>query len=168
MVKKILITLGIIMVVMVVGLGVLLAKATESQPPRNISVYHDGTIVDKCFPNIQGFFATDYEFVRWDEKDKHDKSKRPMYRGYIFLTEEEAQRLLEDYDWEIADDIEPEFFLMEDYGSEDTVWYRSDEFTSEVTLDALDEIEYVRFWRQNYVVFDGHTIAFEFYRIAKY
>ena len=39
MVKKILITLGIIMVVMVVGLGVLLAIATESQPPRNISVY---------------------------------------------------------------------------------------------------------------------------------
>ena len=63
----------------------------------------------------------------------------PKYRGAIFLTKEEAQRLIEDYTWSESSNSIPELGKADSNVNLDDEWYESSDFNEDNFKLGTDE-----------------------------
>ena len=74
----------------------------------------------------------------------------PLYRGIIYLDEQYAQEISEDYEWEETD-VEFDFIKVDVSGLEGP-WYSSEKFSEELAKSDYEPFDYV--------VFNGKELVF--------
>ena len=74
----------------------------------------------------------------------------PLYRGIIYLDEQYAQEISEDYEWEETD-VEFDFIKVDVSGLEGP-WYSSVKFSEELAKSDYEPFDYV--------VFNGKELVF--------
>ena len=149
--------------ILIVGLstGCMLMSAcgrserNADQPEEVVDLFNDAYVMENYMNAVQ-----DYDHVI-NEQVYFDWGKRSMgpteyrYRGIVYLTDEEAKRLWNEYEWEQVDDAEFEFGKMETDFTGEGPWYSSQEFIN----DNYSTVNV------KYTVFDGEKLVFDFSQI---
>ena len=126
-------------------------------------VYYDTDtkLINNIARDLDGVTGCEYESVRvamnMFGKPFSMGPTDPTYRGIITLSEEEGQKLLEEYEWELDDT-----YVLQNIGDIDTSylkcceWYTCNDFDSDIFKTVI--VEYVYFNGKDTILFEVHSI----------
>ena len=124
----------------------------RNEPSKEVKLYNDSWVIEKYIDTVKDYDKVEYERVVFtygitDGLGPHES----RYRGIVYLTEEEAKRLKEEYEWSETDAPEFEFDEVDDSAIGDGPWYKSNDFNKDnfKTLNVF------------YAVFDGEHLVFD-------
>ena len=96
----------------------------------------------------------DYESISYEEYIRADATgigpHEPLYRGIIYLDEDYARDIFEEYEWKETD-VDFEFLKVDASGLEGP-WYSSDKYSEELAASTYEPFDYV--------VFNGKELVF--------
>ena len=153
--RKILKLISVIMAA-VLAAGVFAGCLGESrEPERVVELLDNDSIMERYFNAVEDFDHVEYEQIyfnygRTDGLGPHEY----RFRGIVYLTDEEAQRIWDAYEWEEADP-EFEFDKVDTSAIGDGPWYSCREFESD---NYSIIVPY-------YTVFDGQNLVFDIHQI---
>ena len=124
-------------------------KADE--PEEVVELFNNDWVMEKYMDAVQDYDHVINEQVYFDFGGRSIGPTEYRYRGIVYLTDEEAERLWNEYDWEQADDVQFEFGKMETDFIGDGPWYSSQQFNK----DNYSTVNV------NYTVFDGKKLVFD-------
>ncbi len=119
-----------------------------------VTLLDDDSIMERYMNAVQDFDHVEYEEVYFDFGGRSIGPTEYRFRGIVYLTEEEAARLWDAYEWE---ETQPEF----DFGKIDVSsigegpWYSCNQFNS-------DNYSIINPY---YTVFDGEKLVFDIHQI---
>ena len=116
------------------------------------TLYNNTWVMDHYMDAVQDYDHVIYEQVYNDWGGRSIGPTEYRFRGIVYLTDEEAERLLNDYEWEEADAPEYEFDQVNTGFIGDGPWYSSRDFNKD-NYPAVNV---------NYSVFDGEKLIFDF------
>lgn len=118
--------------VLVTAVLMLQMVACQIEPKEEIVHYTDTAFVSEFMPDLEGVVGADYECVSYKPS-----SIESSYRGLIFITDERADLLNQNYEWVV---VESPVFVGEtiDFSvALGNVWYSCDQFNRDyVTLST--------------------------------
>ena len=124
----------------------------RNEAKEEITLYNDSWVIDKYIDTIKDYDKVEYERVVFtygitDGLGPHES----RYRGIVYLTEAEAKRLMDEYEWTETEAPEFEFDQVDDSVLGEGPWYESSGFKSDnfKTLNVF------------YAVFDGEHLVFD-------
>jgi hypothetical protein len=127
------------------------AFAGCTQPAKEVKLFKDASIMDSCMDGVSHFTNVEYEQITYTDGTNGLSPYDKRYRGVVYLTEEGAKNLLNEYSWEQISAPEFEFDKVDDGEISDGPWFRSTQFDM-VNYGSLEV---------NYAVFDGRHIVFD-------
>ncbi len=125
---------------------------SADQPEEVVELFNDSWVMEKYMDAVQDYDHVINEQVYFDWGGRSIGPTEYRFRGIVYLTVEEAERLLNEYDWDQADDVQFEFGKMETDFIGDGPWYSSQEFIKDNYSTVI----------VNYTVFDGEKLVFDF------
>ena len=125
---------------------------SADQPEEVVELFNDSWVMEKYMDAVQDYDHVINEQVYFDWGGRSIGPTEYRFRGIVYLTDEEAERLLNEYDWDQADDVQFEFGKMETDFIGDGPWYSSQEFIKDNYSTVI----------VNYTVFDGEKLVFDF------
>lgn len=111
-------------------------------------------VIERYFPDIKEYDDFDIEEVYADWGGFSIGPTEYEYRGIIYLTEDEAERLMAAYEWEETDVPEFEFGEVDDSSLGKGPWYSCKQF----------EKDCITMVNVNYAVFDGEKLVFDIHQ----
>ena len=111
-------------------------------------------VIERYFTGIKEFDDFDIEEVYADWGGFSIGPTEYGYRGIIYLTEDEAERLMAAYEWEETDAPEFEFGEVDDSSLGKGPWYSCKQF----------EKDCITMVNVNYAVFDGEKLVFDIHQ----
>jgi len=124
----------------------------RNEPSKEVKLYNDSWVIEKYIDTVKDYDKVEYERVVFtygitDGLGPHES----RYRGIVYLTEEEAKRIMEEYEWTETDAPEFEFDEVDDSVIGEGPWYSSNDFNKDnfKTLNVF------------YAVFDGEHLVFD-------
>ena len=128
----------------------------RNEPKKVVTLLDNPSIMDRYMEGVEDYERVEYEQIAFDTGmfdglGPHDY----RFRGIVYLTEDEAARLWDEYDWKEIDAPEFEFDEVDDSTVGDGPWYRSNGFQK-------DNYKTVNV---SFAVFDGEKIVFDIQQI---
>lgn len=124
----------------------------RNEPKEEVTLFDDSWVMDKYIVTIKDYDKVEYESVVLtygitDGLGPHES----RYRGIVYLTEAEAKRIMDEYEWTETDAPEFEFTEVDDSVLGEGPWYKSSGFNGDnfKTLNVY------------YAVFDGEHLVFD-------
>ena len=124
----------------------------RGEPSKQVKLYTDSWVMEKYITTITDYDKVECEQVVFtygltDGLGPHES----RYRGIVYLTEAEAKRLMDEYEWTETEAPEFEFDQVDDSVLGEGPWYESSGFKSDnfKTLNVF------------YAVFDGEHLVFD-------
>lgn len=108
-------------------------------------------VIERYFPDIKEYDDFDIEEVYADWGGFSIGPTEYEYRGIIYLTDDEAERLMAAYEWEETDAPEFEFGEVDASSLGKGPWYSCKQF----------EKDYIKMVNVYYAVFDGEKLVFD-------
>ena len=149
---------GILIASMVIGISgcsIFNVFNTKREGKRVVNLLENDNVMDKYMNAIEEYDDFECEEVYYDWGGRSIGPTEYRYRGIIYLTDEEAQRLWDKYEW--AEYTSPSFEFekidISDIG--DGPWYYCNEFNSDNYSTIVS----------SYTVFDGEKIVFDIHQI---
>ena len=127
-------------------------RKNRNEPEIVANLYDNSWIMENYMDALQDYDHCVYEEVYYDWGGRSIGPTDYRFRGVIYLTDEEADRLTEEYEWEETDAPEYEFEKIDTETLGEGPWYTCDQFIADnyPTVDL------------HYSVFDGERIVFDF------
>ena len=122
------------------------------QPEEVVELFNDTWVMEKYMNAVQDYDHVINEQVYFDWGGRSIGPTEYRYRGIVYLTDEEAERLWNEYEWDQVDDVTFEFGKMETDFIGDGPWYSSQEFINDNYSTVIVQ----------YTVFDGEKLVFDF------
>lgn len=111
-------------------------------------------VIERYFPDIKEFDDFDIEEVYADWGGFSIGPTEYEYRGIIYLTDDEAEKLMAAYEWEETDAPEFEFGEVDASSLGKEPWYSCKQF----------EKDYIKMVNVYYAVFDGEKLVFDIHQ----
>ena len=128
----------------------------RNEPKKVVTLLDNPSIMDRYMEGVEDYERVEYEQIAFDTGMFDGLGPHEYrFRGIVYLTEEEAARLWNEYDWEEIDAPEFEFDEVDDSTVGDGPWYRSNDFQK-------DNFKTVNV---SFAVFDGEKIVFDIQQI---
>lgn len=127
----------------------------QKEPEQVIELFNDSVIVDKYMEAVKDYDHIVYEQVYFDWGSRSIGPTEYRFRGVVYLTDEEAERLWEKYDWEEVKAPEFEFGKVDAESFGGGPWYSCKAFESDNYSTIVP----------NYTVFDGEKLVFDIHQI---
>ena len=127
----------------------------QKEPEEVIELYNDSVILDEYMHAVEDYDHVIYEQVYFDWGGRSIGPTEYRFRGVVYLTDEDAERLWAEYDWEQVDAPEFEFGKVDSGSLGDGPWYSCNDFNSE---NYTTIVPY-------YTVFDGGKLVFDIHQI---
>ncbi len=124
----------------------------QREPEIVIKPVKTESIIEKYLPEIKEYDSFDIEEVYPDWGGFSIGPTEYRYRGIVYLTEEEADRLMAAYEWEETEEPEFEFGEVDGSSLGKGPWYTCNQFKKDnfMTVNVY------------YAVFDGSVLVFDF------
>ena len=122
------------------------------QPEEVVDLFNNAWVMENYMNAVQDYDHVINEQVYFDWGGRSIGPTEYRYRGIVYLTDEEAERLWNEYTWDEADDVSFEFGKMETDFIGDGPWYSSQDFNKDNYSTVI----------VNYTVFDGEKLVFDF------
>ena len=125
----------------------------SNEPVKEVTLLTDDSIMDRYMKAVEDYDKVEYEQVVWttargDGIGPHDY----RFRGIVYLSDEEAQRLWDEYEWNEVTDPEFEFDKVNTSPIGDGPWYRCSQFEKDNNSIAMG---------QYILLFDGNNLVFD-------
>lgn len=127
----------------------------SKEPEQVVTLYNDTWIIDKYMNALQDYDHVIYEQVYFDWGSRSIGPTEYRFRGVVYLTDAEAERLWSEYEWEQTCVPEFEFEKVDMKSFGEGPWYLCKDFNS-------DNFKTVNV---NYAVFDGERLVFDINQI---
>lgn len=127
----------------------------QKEPKEVIELYNDSAITDKYMEAVNDYDHVIYEQVYYDWGGRSIGPTEYRFRGVVYLTAEEAERLWNEYDWEEVETPEFVFGKIDRESFGDGPWYSCKAFESD---NYSTIVPY-------YTVFDGEKLVFDIHQI---
>ena len=128
------------------------ACGPKKEPKTVVTLYNNTWLMEHYMDAVQDYDHIIYEQVYNDWGGRSIGPTEYRFRGIVYLTDEEAERLLNDYEWEQADTPSYEFEQVDIDFIGEGPWYSSHEFNK----DNYPTVNV------KYSVFDGEKLVFDF------
>lgn len=144
------------LLVILICLIVMLCGCGQSNPVEVVSYYQDDNLMQHYGNTYTDYVSVECEqvIIQWQDASGRESSvgpNEPKYRGVIHLSQEQAEQLMESYDW--TEDTPQIVFDSIEYESSDSdSWYTSKEFEKELFTKVA--INYVYFNGADAIVFE--------------
>lgn len=148
---------GILLIaVMAVSLFAGCRRSRNGEMKKVVDLLTDTSIMDRYMESVEDYERVEYERVTFtagifDGIGPHDF----RFRGIVYLTDDEAERLWNEYEWEEIPAPEFEFDKVDDSVIGEGPWYSSNDFIK-------DNYKTVNVY---YAVFDGENLVFDINQI---
>lgn len=142
------------------GAILLLMTSCSGKPVEVIKYFDDSYVMEHYAKEFTDYDYTEYErtIIEWQNAFGFEMSigpHEPGYRGVIYLTPEQAQSLMDSYEWAEAEPSDVEFQEVDYDVNKDDKWYSSKEFDKE--LFSMVAVNYVYFNGVDAIVYDIHV-----------
>ena len=127
----------------------------RNEPEEVVTLFNDNVIAERYMEAVNEYDHVIYEQVYFDWGGRSIGPTEYRFRGIIYLTDEEAERLWNEYDWEEKAAPEFEFGKIDKDSIGDGPWYSCNQFNSD-NYSAIVP---------NYTVFDGEKLVFDIHQI---
>ena len=127
----------------------------QKEPEQVIELFNDSVIVDKYMEAVKDYDHIVYEQVYFDWGSRSIGPTEYRFRGIVYLTDEEAERLWNDYEWDETDAPQFEFEKVDSNALGEGPWYSCPQFNK----DNYSTVNV------NYTVFDGKKLVFDINQI---
>ena len=117
-----------------------------------VTLFNDRILPAKYMEAVKEFDHVIYEEVYIDHGSRSIGPTEYRYRGIAYLTEEEAGRLWNEYEWEEIEKPDFEFGKVDKESTGEGPWYNSTNFIT----DNYSSVTV------SYTVFDGKKLVFDF------
>lgn len=125
------------------------ASRTEQELVHDL---HSGDGVTLRYFDELDYTDIEYEEIYWQSNDRLAVGPtEPWYAGVLYLSEEEADRLWDEYEWEECEYPDIELYDIEVPQTDENLWCRSDEFDAYIQGQAVNV--------EN-IVFNGRMLVF--------
>ena len=124
----------------------------RDQTTKEVTLYNDSWVMEQYIDTIKDYDKVEYEKIVLtygitDGLGPHEA----RFRGIVYLTEDEAEKLMDEYEWTETDAPEFEFDEVDDSVLGEGPWYRSNAF-EKANFKTLNVY---------YAVFDGEHLVFD-------
>ena len=125
------------------------------EPQKHVDLLDDPSLMTKYMHAVEEWDRIEYEQIYFTSSlDIGPHEFR--FRGIVYLTDEEAQRLWDAYEWEETEAPEFEFDEVDTSAiSADSKWYKCEQFNSD---NYTTIVPY-------YTVFDGENLVFDIHQM---
>ena len=120
-------------------------------PEQVVDLYCDSWVMDGYMNALPDYDHVIYEQVYYDLGGRSVGPTEYRFRGIVYLTEEEAQSLWKDYEWEKTETPEFEFGKIDMDFIGEGPWYSCQSFEQENYKTVI----------VHYTVFDGEKLIFD-------
>lgn len=104
----------------------------SDEPQQIINLYENDFVMENYMKAVQDYDHTIYEEYYDDFGGRSIGPTEKGYRGVVYLTEDEAQRLWDEYEWEESDGpASDEFLYIEPDQIGEGPWYTCSQFNSD-------------------------------------
>lgn len=124
----------------------------QKEPDTVIKLVETEYLIGKYLPEIKEYDSFEIEEVYFDWGGFSIGPTEYRYRGIVYLTEEEADRLMAAYEWEETDEPEFEFGKVDGSSLGKGPWYTCNKFKKDNFMAC----------NVYYAVFDGSVLVFDF------
>ena len=131
------------------------AGRSRKEPEVVVTLFNDSVIIEHYMNAVEEWDHAIYEEVYADWGGRSIGPTEYRYRGVVYLTDEEAERLWNSYEWVETDAPDFEFGKVDGDSLGDGPWYKCSEFDSD---NYSTIVPY-------YTVFDGEKIVFDIHQI---
>ena len=131
------------------------AARNRNEPEEVVTLFNDTVIAENYMNAIEDYDHVIYEEVYFDWGGRSIGPTEYRYRGVVYLTDEEALRLWNSYEWVETDAPDFEFGKVDGDSLGSGPWYKCSEFDSDNYSTVVP----------SYTVFDGEKIVFDFHQI---
>ncbi len=123
-----------------------------NREPELVHYLHSGDDVTLSYFDELDYTNIEYEEIAWTTNDRLAVGPtEPWYAGVLYLTEEEADRLWDEYEWEECEFPDIELYDIEVPQTDSNVWCSSEDFNEHIGSQGIQVID---------IVFDGSVIVF--------
>ena len=126
--------------------------SSQREPDTVIKIVETETMIGKYLPEIKEYDSFKIEEVYFDWGGFSIGPTEYRYRGIVYLTEEEADRLMAAYEWEETEKPEFEFGKVDGSSLGKGPWYTCSQFKKDNFMAC----------NVYYAVFDGSVLVFDF------
>lgn len=130
--------------------GCDLGRSSETEPQLVHNRYHGETSTLRYVEDID-YTYIDYEEVAYQAGRLTVGPTEPWYVGVLTLSEDEAQRLWDEYEWEECEFPDIEMYDVDIEDPSDSTWYASEDFEQTIADKAV---------QVDTIVFNGSEIVF--------
>ena len=129
-------------------------RKADDEPEIVVELRNDTWIMEQYLGSVQDYDHVVYEQVYADWGGRSIGPTESEFRGIIYLTEEEADRIRNAYEWEQTEAPKFEFGKVDSGSVGEGPWYSCEQFSKDnfKTVNVL------------YVVFDGEKIVFDIHQ----
>ena len=123
----------------------------RNEPEKVVTLYNNTWIMEKYMNGIQEYDHVIYEQVYFDWGGRSIGPTEYRFRGILYLTDDEAERIWNEYEWDKTDAPQFEFEKVGVDFVGNGPWYSSQQFNKDnySTLNV------------NFSVFDGKKLVFD-------
>ena len=126
----------------------------SDEPVKNVDLLDDDSLMERYFNAVESFDRVEYEQIVFTSRlDIGPHEYR--FRGVVYLTEDEAARLQDAYEWTEVTDPAFEFDKVDISGAGDGPWYRCEQFEKD---NYSSIVPYYTYFNGVNLVFDIHQI----------
>ena len=124
----------------------------SNQPEQVSTLFNNSWVMEKYMAAVQDYDHVIYEQVYFDWGGRSIGPTEYRFRGIVYLTDEEAERLRNDYEWDETDAPQFEFEKVDSNAVGEGPWYSCPQFNK----DNYSTVNV------HYTVFDGKKLVFDF------
>ena len=128
------------------------AEVENREPVKHVDLLDDDSLMERYFNAVEDFERVQYEQIVFTS-DFDIGPHEYRFRGVVYLTQDEADRLQNAYEWEEVTDPEFEFDLVDISGAGDAPWYRCRQFEKD-NYSLI--VPYYTYFNGENLVFDIH------------
>ena len=124
----------------------------RNNEPELVHYLHSGDNLTLSYFDELDYTNIEYEEIVWTTNDRLAVGpSEPWYAGVLYLTEEEADRLWDEYEWEECEFPDIELYDIEVPQTDSNVWCSSEDFNQYIEDQAVQVVD---------IAFDGSVIVF--------
>lgn len=117
-----------------------------------VHVLHSGDDVGLRYFDELDYTDIEFEEIFWQTNDRLAVGPtEPWYAGVLYLTEEQADELWDEYEWEACDFPDIELYDVEVPQTDSNLWCSSDDFNDTIASQGI---------QVNDIVFNGDVLVF--------
>ncbi len=124
----------------------------RNNEPELVHYLHSGDNLTLSYFDELDYTNIEYEEIAWVTNDRLAIGPtEPWYAGVLYLTEEEADRLWDEYEWKECEFPDIELYDIEVPQTDSNVWCSSEDFNQYIENQAVQVVD---------IAFDGSVIVF--------